>query len=403
MEVVHLLKRTTLRVEHTPYRNRGTYIAMKAYLHQLQGSYQEALASAEEAEEILKADHPTDFSRQVLVTYGNFAWIHYHMMNYDMVEIYLGRIQQICHSLASTEPYSILIPEIYTQKGWSLLAGGFRNGKEAEQCFRMALKADAAANEEFKAGLAISLYASWTHSWEDENEEEARKMLQDIVQDQPRNAEAKVFLASVLLKTRDSENACSLLEDIVQHSVDPEVLRNAAKLWKEPPLQNYPKAISILQHLLALHPTYHLLHSDLGICYLKQLERACPEERAEMVETAIECFRQALDKDPRSVFTKLKLATLYGEKAPDHAEKIFQNLLEELPHPSKRCQQAIYLHWGNFLLHKKGLKHQALKMYQASCSVLGDHPAERQQLLMQLRHLARMFQADSQPEQAAAV
>ncbi|XP_062989891.1 interferon-induced protein with tetratricopeptide repeats 5-like [Elgaria multicarinata webbii] len=398
VDVVHILKTLALQVEHTVYPNRSTYIAMKAYLHYLQGHYDKALHSLREAEEVLRQDHLTSFSRQALVAYGNYAWIYYHLNNYHMVELYLGRIHEICQSLSSSEPYSVLIPEIHAQKGWCLLAGGFRNGMEATECFRMALEGDA-SNEEYQAGLAFSVFASWTHSWSDFDKAEAQRLLGEVTDCQSQNAEAKVYLARLLQYT-DLERARRLAEDAVQNSRNPEVLRIAAKVYQT---QSLSQAISILKQGIDLAPSYHLLHYDLGLCYMKLMETAPPEEREEMVAAAIKSFKLCLEADPPSVFARLKLAKMYGERSPAYEEEIYLNLMEELPSLSKRCQQAVYLHWGDFLLHKKGLTHMTLEMYKACFRVPGDHPAEWKQLLIRLRELARRFQEDFEVDQAEAV
>ncbi|XP_033019382.1 interferon-induced protein with tetratricopeptide repeats 5-like [Lacerta agilis] len=371
---------------------------MRAYLQDFQGNYEEALDSLREAEGALKRDHPTNFSRQALVTYGNYAWVYYHLINYDMVDLYLGRIHDICRSLASPEAYSAMIPEIHAQKGWSLLAGGFRNGDEAAECFRKALEAEE-SNEEFQTGLAISVYASYTHSWAAEQREEAQKLLEEVVARQPQNYEAKAYLARALERV-DVERALCLADDVAQESVNPEVLRNISRLYKP---RSLPRAISILKKAIALYPGYHLPHHNLGLCYLHQLERTSGDVGKEVVEAAIECFKRSLEMDPFSIFTRLKLAKVYGERSPAYEEEIYLNLMEELPGASKRCQQSIYIHWGDFLLHKKGMKNQALEMYQAAARIPGDHALERKQLEIRLKNLARIFKEGGEMDQARAV
>ncbi|XP_066490416.1 interferon-induced protein with tetratricopeptide repeats 5-like [Tiliqua scincoides] len=390
IDVAHTLKKVAFQIAHTPYHNRGTFITMKAYLHQLQGAYDEALRSLQEAEVALKQDHSSNISCQILVTYGNYAWIYYHLSNYDMVEFYLDKILSICQSLFSPQPYSVLIPEIYAQKGWSLLAVGFRNGEEAKECFRMALKGDK-CNKEFQAGLAFSIFASWTHSWRTDIWKEAMRLMEEVVHHHSQNAEAKVYLAR-LLQRKDIQRALSLVEDVIQSSLNPEVLRNAAKVY-EP--QSLSQAITILQKAIVLDPSYHLLHYDLGICYKKQMMKASPEERKEILQAAIESFKQAIETNSPSVFGRLNLAKMYGEKSPAFEEEIYQNLVGELPNVTKRCQQAIYLHWGDFLLHKKGLKHEALEMYKAGFAILDVHNWEQQQLKERLMNLATTFQEES--------
>ncbi|XP_053262727.1 interferon-induced protein with tetratricopeptide repeats 5-like [Podarcis raffonei] len=398
MDALHILQTLAPQAQHTPHRNRGAYLAMRAYLQDFQGNYEEALDSLREAEGAVRRDHPSNFSRQALVTYGNYAWVYYHLVNYDMVDLYLGRIHDICRSLASPEAYSAMIPEIHSQKGWSLLAGGFRNGDEAAECFRKALEAEE-SNEEFQAGLAISVYASWTHSWTAEQREEAQKLLEEVVARQPQNYEAKAYLAQTL-KEVDTERALFLADDVARESVNPEVLRIVSKLYKK---QSLPRTISILKKAIALDPGYHLPHYDLGMCYLQQLEHSPGDLGEEAVEAAIESFKRSLEMDPFSIFTQLKLAKAYGKRSPAYEEEIYLNLMEDLPGASKRCQQSIYLHWGDFLLHKKGMKSRALEMYQAAARIPGDHSLERKQLEIRLKKLARMFREDGEMDQVSAV
>ncbi|KAL8222559.1 UNVERIFIED_CONTAM: hypothetical protein K2H54_077433 [Gekko kuhli] len=394
----HVLKMVALKVEHTAYHNHSVYLAMRAYLQQVQGNYLEALDSLREAETRLQQDHPDNFSRQVLLIYGNYAWIYYHLVNYEMVELYLGRISEICQSLSSPEPYSVQFPEIDAQKGWSLLAFGFRNGEEAAECFQTALRGDP-SNPDFQAGLAISVFASWTHSFKFHLREEARRLMEQALCCQPQNYEVKVHLAD-LLSDNDWRRSMDLRMEVARNSLNPEDLRNAARLWKKNLL---PRAINTLREVIALDPDFHLLHYDLGVCYKMQLEEATSEERGEILAAAIESFQRAVETHPQSIFSRLELAQLYGKKAPLHAEEMYQNLLEELPTASKRCQQAIYLHWGDFLLHRKGLRQEALEMYQAGYLITGSHVKERRQLEARLMKLAEKFEEDSEMDQAEAV
>ncbi|KAG6924107.1 interferon induced protein with tetratricopeptide repeats 2, partial [Chelydra serpentina] len=197
VDAVHILQTLALRIAHTPYQNQATLRAMQAYLCHLQGQYEDALQSLREAEEILQRDHPDNFPRHVLVIYGNYAWIYYHLAHYDLVELYLDKVKKICSSLKSRSPHAAQIPEIHAQKGWSLLAAGFRNGREATECFQMALREDE-ANGEFLAGLAIAVFASWTHTHKPVFWEAAKKKLGAIIHEQQQNYEAKVYLAKIL-------------------------------------------------------------------------------------------------------------------------------------------------------------------------------------------------------------
>ncbi|KAK9400303.1 interferon-induced protein with tetratricopeptide repeats 5-like [Crotalus adamanteus] len=398
MDIRHSLASLSLRLEHGPFYNRGTYLALKAYLRHLEGSPKEALDILKEAEEVLRKEPQETFSRQVLLVYGNYAWICYHLTDYNRVDLYLGQIRQICRDLSSPEPYSAPIPEVYAQKGWSLLAMGFRNGQLARECFQTALELQE-SNAELEEGLTFSTFASWTHFYDDKLQEECQKLLEGLIRSQPENYEAKIYLAQIL-RTKDHERARHLADDVVQNSLNPELLRMAAKVIK---LHSTSQAISTLKKAMALQGDHYLLHYDLGIYYLDLLERGFDGNRAEIVEDAIECFKQSLEAEPGSVFSRLKLAKLYGEKRPLYEEEVYLGLMEELPTASKRCQQSFYLHWGDFLLRKKGQRQAALRAYKACLEVPGDHPLEQKQLEQRLRELARAFRSEGETEQERAV
>ncbi|XP_015685418.2 interferon-induced protein with tetratricopeptide repeats 5-like [Protobothrops mucrosquamatus] len=398
MNIRHSLVTLSLRLEHGPSHNRGTYLALKAYLRHLEESPKEALDILKEAEEVLRKEPQETFSRQVLLVYGNYAWICYHLTDYDRVDLYLGQIRQICRGLSSPEPYSALIPEVYTQKGWSLLAMGFRNGQLARQCFQTALELQE-PNAELEEGLAFSTFASWTHFYDDKLHEEGQKLLKGLICSQPENYEAKIYLAQIL-RWKDHERARHLADDVVQNSLNPELLRFAAKVIR---IHSTSQAISTLKKAMALHSDYYLLHYDLGMRYMYLLDQGSEGNRAEIVEDAIECFKRSLELDPGFVFSWLKLAKLYGEKRPLYEEEVYLGLMEELPTASKRCQQSFYLHWGDFLLRKKGQRQAALRAYRACLEVPGDHPLEQNQLEHRLKELAKAFRSEGEMEKERAV
>ncbi|KAJ6668248.1 hypothetical protein lerEdw1_015625, partial [Lerista edwardsae] len=184
-----------------------------------------------------------------------------------------------------------LIPEVRVQQGWFLLAVGFWNGEEAKKCFQAALRGNG-PNIEFQAGLALSVFACWTHSWADDLNGEAKGLMEALlIQQTENNLEVIVYLASLLQRT-DLQRASRLVEDVIQSSLNPEVLRNAARICR---VQSCSRAISVLQQAMALEPSYHLLHHDLGIQYMKHMEGAHPEEKGKMVAAAIESFKQAME------------------------------------------------------------------------------------------------------------
>ncbi|KAG8138537.1 hypothetical protein E2320_004422 [Naja naja] len=367
----HFLITLALRLEHGPLHNRGTFLALKAYLCHLEGGPKEALAILQEAKEVLRKE-AQGTSRQALLVYGNYAWIYYHLTNYDKVELYLAQIHQICRDLSSPEPYSAPIPEALELQESSV---------------------------ELQEGLAFSTFASWTHFYDEKLLEESQKLLEGLIRSHPENYEAKVYLAQTH-RMKDDERAQHLADDVVQNSLNPEVLRYAAKVYKTHFL---PQAISTLKKAISLCGDYYLLYYDLGICYTLLLDRGVKENRTEITEDAIGCFQRSLEINPKSVFSRLKLAKLYGERCQLYEEEVYLGMMEALPTASKRCQQSFYLHWGDFLLRKKGQRLAALQAYEACLEVPGDHPLEQKQLGQRLIELARVFHFEGETEQEGAV
>ncbi|KAJ7329329.1 hypothetical protein JRQ81_015503 [Phrynocephalus forsythii] len=393
VDVEHLLQFLTLKIEYTPHHNHSTYLAMKAFLYHQQKRYGEALRTLKEAEMFLAIDPLTNITCHILLIYSNYAWIYYHLSDYNMVHLYLHRIHGICQSMSSPEPYSVKTGHILAQKGWSLLAAGFRNALMAKECFEMALRQDLFSTP-FWSGLAISLYASWEYLRTQQFWGKAKELLEGIVMLQPGNYEMKIYLATLLCNV--SERRVSyLLEDVAEHSRNPEVLRKVAKLYMLMP-QSLPLAIAVLKEAISLAPGYDILHYDLGLCYKCQMERGPPEERAASLAPAIDSFHRAAEVNSLFLEPILELAKLYGLEAPDQEEEMYENLVEKVPSASKSCQRAFYLQWGDLLLQRKGLKEAALEKYMVGLQIVGGPSQERDQLVSRLVDLAKKFQEEAE-------
>lgn len=139
------------------------------------------------------------------------------------------------------------------------------------------------------------------------------------------------------------------------------------------------------------------MHYDLGVCYMTQLHKAAaPDKREEILDAAIESLQRAVELNPLGAIPRLALARMYGERAPLHAEQVFHSLMKELPSFSKRHQQVVYLQWGDFLLHRKGLRQEAAEAYETGLILPGGSHKEWQQLRCRLEALATMREEDDE-------
>ncbi|MBN3277004.1 IFT1B protein, partial [Polyodon spathula] len=120
------------------------------------GLNEEAIQDLEKDEEITRKDHGDEFEKLVIVTYGKFAWVYYHMGELTEAQSYLEKLEDICRRLSITASrYTVVHPKVYGEK--ALLRFSRKHSERAKECFRKALKEEPAENE-WDAGFTIALY-----------------------------------------------------------------------------------------------------------------------------------------------------------------------------------------------------------------------------------------------------
>ncbi|KAM4617722.1 interferon-induced protein with tetratricopeptide repeats 5-like [Discoglossus pictus] len=345
----HILLTLEVKIKHTTYQNHSTLYNLKACLLQHQQRSVEALQCLREAEELVSRDD-ANFPKRILATYGNYAWIYYHLDNFQEVETYLAKIKRICLALRSGSDYSTETAEMYTEQGWSLLAKGLSNGSQAKRCFTKALETYPDDNN-LRDGLAYSYYGCAKHY--NENIHDAISHLQEIVRRDPRNWEAKVYLADLLLKTKVEENkemALELIEDDLVECNNPEVLRIFAQFYT---ILSCEERIDILNRARNIAQDYYLLLDNLAHTYRHQAyELRASEEKTRLVEEACRLYTEAITRMPWNVNIRLDLANMYGHNnQTEFQEMVYSKMEAELPKLRRSYQQQYYLEYGKFLYY----------------------------------------------------
>ncbi|MGH0115476.1 UNVERIFIED_CONTAM: hypothetical protein FKN15_024806 [Acipenser sinensis] len=132
---------------------------------------EKALTNLEKAVEITQKDHGDEFEKLFVVTYGNFAWLYYHMGELTKAEIpgEAGRhLQEVPHSLLLVFP----LPAVYGGKGWSYLKFLQIHYKRAKECFEKALEEEPDETE-WNTGYTIALYRLGSFEGEENAENSA--------------------------------------------------------------------------------------------------------------------------------------------------------------------------------------------------------------------------------------
>ncbi|NWQ97556.1 IFIT5 protein, partial [Burhinus bistriatus] len=340
-----------------------------SYVCHLKDSNEEALRNLQKAEEVVKKNHPDEIDRRILVTWGNYAWIYYHMKRYEEAQTYISKVENSCKKLSSTAQWKIQLPEIYAEQGWALLKFGGKYYKRAEHCFETALKNEP-NNPRFHAGYAIAMYR--LEAFSQRRCEDISPSLEPLKHAVELNPKDTFIMALLALELQDLERADEgerYIEAAMQITPDlPYVQRYAAKFYRRK--GEVDKALEILKRALAVTPKSAFLHHQLGVCYkaklfqLKKTTRYPPQEQVEeLVRHAIFHLKTATDQKTNFFSAHKDLANVYAVgKRYKEAEETFQKTFQIniLFYDDK---QELYYHYGNFQRFHMKSESEAIRYY----------------------------------------
>lgn len=75
-----------------------------AYIKHLSGHNEAALQCLRQAEELIQQKHSDQAEIRNLVTWGNYAWVYYHLGRFADAQIYVDKVRQVCEKFSN--PYS---------------------------------------------------------------------------------------------------------------------------------------------------------------------------------------------------------------------------------------------------------------------------------------------------------
>ncbi|NWZ68947.1 IFIT5 protein, partial [Acrocephalus arundinaceus] len=339
-----------------------------SYVCHLRDSNEEALRYLRKAEEAIQKHHPGELDKRSLVTWGNYAWIYYHMQRYEEAQAYLSKVENSCKKLSSTAQGKIQLPEIYAEKGWALLRFGRNYFEKAKNCFENALESDP-DNPDYNFGYAIAMYRLEDCAEKYGGERTScLEALKRAVQLNPTDTTILALLALKLQRLRRSDEGERYIEEGLQKTPDfPVFLRHAANFYRKKGKVN--KAVEILNKALALTPNSVVLHHQLALCYrfkILQLKkgRYPPQEEVEnLVQLAIFHLKIVIDKKPVFFSAYGDLGNIYAlGNRYEEAEEIFQQVLQRNDLPSDD-KQMLYFHYGNFQHFHMKSESKAIKCY----------------------------------------
>ncbi|NWY64177.1 IFIT5 protein, partial [Erithacus rubecula] len=339
-----------------------------SYVCYLKNSNEEGLRNLQKAEEAIQKHHPDEIARRSLVTWGNYAWIYYHMQRYEEAQTYVSKVENSCKMLSSTAHGKIQLPEVYAAQGWALLRFGRKNYEKAMDCFANALKSEP-DNPDFNAGYAIAMFRldSFTERG-CESMGPCLEALKRAVELNPNNTTLLALLALHLQRLKQGNEGERYIEEGLQKTPDfPVFLRYAASFYRK--RGEVGKAVKILKKALALTPNSVIVHHQLGLCYkfkiiqLKKARYPPQEEVNNLLELAIFHLKTVIHKKPVFFCAYGDLGNVYAlGKRYEEAEEIFQEVLQRND-VFWSDKQEICFSYANFQRFDMKSESKAIKYY----------------------------------------
>ncbi|KAM4851814.1 interferon-induced protein with tetratricopeptide repeats 2-like [Thomomys bottae] len=365
---------------------KATMCNISAYIKHHRGQSEAALECLQQAEEFIQTEHAAQAEVRSLVTWGNYAWVYYHMGRLSEAQTYVDKVKEVCTKLASR--YRIESPELDCEEGWARLKCTKQN-ELAKVCFEKALEKKA-KHPEFTSGWAIASYRLDRYPVAQNPVEALRR----TIELNPDNQYVKVLLALKLQNMNEDEGQ-ELVDEALKKAPDAtDVLRRAAKFYQN---QGAPdKAIMLLRKALELMPNNAHLYYHIGCCYRSKVLQMNTEEKTingerieflELIRQAISHLRKAEELNVNFFHIGSYLASLYSMAGQyKEAEFYFQKEFSKELGPLSK--QLLHLRYGNFQLYQMKHEDKAIKQFMEGVKIKQESK-EKEKMKSKLQKLAQ--------------
>ncbi|XP_068114394.1 interferon-induced protein with tetratricopeptide repeats 5-like [Hyperolius riggenbachi] len=398
-------ERLDYQLKYLDTKNKYMVYNLRAYIMHLKGDYTEAIHNLKSAEEKIQESNSDGIDKRYLVTFGNYAWVYYHMKQYEDAQKYIDKIDHIYEELKCSPCRTENIAEIYAEQGWSLMKFCSKYYEKARECFAKALELDP-EEPEWHSGHATAVYRieGWNNVKCPASECKSLELLQHAVEVNSKDAVLKALLALKLQDLQRVEEGRQYIEKALQQAPDsPYLLRYVAKFYRRAGMVD--EALSVLQDAVALMPTSGFLHHQIGLCYRqkmidakKNLRSRDPntEEIDEFINKAIFHFEKVLEHKKTFVFAHTDLANMYCEaKEYQKADDTFKKVLK-FPNLTNEEKQQVHQNYGRFQEYYMKSQAKAIEHYK-ECFQIPDSNKHRDFSEKALKRLAERKIKDYPP------
>ncbi|XP_051055888.1 interferon-induced protein with tetratricopeptide repeats 3 [Phodopus roborovskii] len=371
----HIEDRVCNQIELLNSEHKATMYNLLAYIKHIDGDNEAALACLKQAEDSLgpEQDDQADITR--LITWGNYAWIYYHMELLSKAQVYVDKVRHVCKKYAN--PYSMECPELDCEEGWTRLKCG-RN-ERAKMCFLKALE-EKPNDPESSSGLAIA-----TCRVEQAQKQFSVDALKQAMELNSKNEYVKVLLALKLQKTGAEAEGEQLVKDALRNAADQtDVLQKAAQFYQKK--GNIERANTFLIRALRSTENNTPLYCLVMYRYrgmLEQLQKTGHAETSDSREKMEELRGLIKEYMHQALQRKRSPLNSYSDLIDfPEVERCYQFVFsKESPSAEEQQLYQSYCDLQDYHRQSEGLA--ALKAFLQSCSLTGTTSAEKEEMKQQ--------------------
>ncbi|XP_039667531.1 interferon-induced protein with tetratricopeptide repeats 1-like isoform X1 [Perca fluviatilis] len=324
----------------------GHIYNLRGFIQYKLGFTEDAQSFFNKAAEAFSKIRNADEGPWLVVNYGNLAWLHHHLGDQAESQAYLSKVNALMNKYPSPSQDE-LDPEIYAEKGWTLMKFSREQKKEAADYFQRAIRMQPDMVE-WNTSYVLELMYDFRENNEGQEADILDKMRTAKEQD-PEN----LYLAVLYLEqcTKKGER----IEDEARELAR-KVLRNPVSSYSgiKPLLRVYlnhvsiDEAIDLAEEALGKHPDKRHLKKCCAFCYKWKIFRESPEQS--LIDRAISLHEEVISLYPDSSLVKeINLAKIYSNlnNSQDKVEQIYQEVLERDLEPLDK--QMIYSTYAKHL------------------------------------------------------
>ncbi|XP_035261668.1 interferon-induced protein with tetratricopeptide repeats 5-like [Anguilla anguilla] len=339
-------------------KNIGWSYGNLAFTKYKQGLLEEARDDLVMAEEHIRKQHGDNCEKQLIVTYGNFAWVYYHKGEHEKSQTYLDKLEGIKKKFPTESP-SALHPETYGEKGNAFMKFFHQYNEKAKECFEKAVELEP-EEIEWNKSYAVALYRTESNLTSFE-ESPASRQLRRVLELDPNNAYIMVLLGLKHADYEEHQKAEELMERAMKSDSDkPYVIQYVAKFYRT--IGKVEESIVLLKRALEMTPDSALLHHQLALSY--GWKTANNEETEDLSGLRIQHLEQAISLKPSFVMAMLDLADIYLKKTKNKkAQQMFKKAIKAAD-DSNEYQEKAYLKYAHFQFYQKKSVHKAVVYYK---------------------------------------